>query len=162
MAQRFYLFSAVLAVALAGAPATAQADPAAPELGVACASELADVMTLLPDGQTYAVCGQSGTGYAWSAVQTPFDPNDSWLSYGTPIVLHGQGMRNPNLSSGRWTASPRDPQAVCRAEQKSVVEAGVLGAPEVSQAQPGQPLTLRLPSTLFSVELSGNCLWTKA
>jgi hypothetical protein len=162
MAQRFYLVSAVLAVALAGAPATAQADPPAPDLDGACATELADVMTLLPDGQTYAVCGQSGTGYVWSAVQTPFDPNDSWLSYGPPITLHGQGMRNPNLSSGRWTATPRDPLAVCRAEQKSVVEAGVLGAPEVSQAQPGQPLTLRLPSTLFSVELSGNCLWTKA
>ena len=162
MAQRFFLLSAVLVAALAWAPATAQADPAAPELGASCPSELADAMTLLPDGQTYAVCGQSGAGDVWSAVQTPFEPNGRWLSYGPPITLHGQGMRNPNLSSGRWTATPRDPQAVCRAEQKSVVEAGVLGAPEVSQAQAGQPLMLRLSSTLFSVDFSGNCLWTTA
>lgn len=159
MAHRFPLVPAVLVAALACPPATAQADPVAPELGAACPSELADTMTLLPDGQTYAVCGQSG---AWAAVQTPFEPNDSWLSYGLAITLHGQGMRNPNLSSGRWTATPRDPEAVCQAEQKSVVEAGVLGAPEVSQALPGQPLTLRLSSRLFSVDLSGNCLWTKA
>ena len=47
------------------------------------------------------------------------------------------------------------------AVQKPVVAAGVLGIPEVSESQPGEPLTLRLPPNLFSIEISGNCLWTR-
>ena len=160
MAQRFFL-AAVLVLVATGTPAIAAADPAAPQLGATCRPELADAMTLLPDGQTYAACRESGAGYAWSAVQTPFEPNDSWLSYGPSMTLHGQGMRNPNLSSGQWTATPQDPQTECRAEQRPVVEAGVPGAPAASQSQPGQSLSLRLPSALFSVDLSGNCLWAK-
>lgn len=140
----------------------AVADTTVPELGAACSPDVADTMTLLPDEQTYAVCQESVAGYAWSAVQTPFEPHGSWLSYGPPITLHGQAMRNPNLSAGRWTGAPQDPAAVCRAVQQTVVEAGVLAAADVSEGQAGKELTVQLPRSLFYLELSGNCLWTKA
>jgi hypothetical protein len=91
----------------------------------------------------------------------PFEPNDQWLSYGPMITLHGQGMRNPNLTSGRWTATPQDSETVCRAQQETVIEAGVLSAPQVSQGITGQPLSLEMLPKLFYAELSGNCLWVK-
>ena len=118
-------------------------------------------MTLLPDERTYAVCGQTPAGYAWSDVQTPFEPNDSWLSYGPVITLHGQGMRNPNLTAGQWMATPRDPQTTCRAQQTTVVEAGVLAPPVPAEGQQGAPLSLQLLPRLFYLELSGDCLWQK-
>lgn len=153
-----------VAVCAAGVliPVTALADTGAPEVGGVCSAELADTMSLLPDGQTYVICQAAGPGYDWSAVQTPFDPHDSWLSYGQPITLHGQAMRNPNVAAGRWTAVPREPSAACRAVQRTVVEAGVLAAPDVSQGDPGHELMVKLPRSLFYLELSGDCLWTKS
>jgi hypothetical protein len=32
----------------------------------------------------------------------------------------------------------------------------------VSTGEPGQPLNLRLPPLLFTIELSGHCLWQKS
>ena len=164
MAVRYRVLAALLGVvctALAAATATADA-MTAPQVSAPCSSDLADAMTLLPDGQTYVVCQGSGTGYAWTAVQTPFDPNDAWLSYGPPIQLHGQGMRNPNLSSGRWTATPLDAASVCKAEEQTVVEAGVLSDPQAFQSSAaGQPLSVQMLPKLFYVTLSGTCLWTR-
>lgn len=144
-----------------GTLAVAVADESVPQAGSPCADDLADAMTLLPDEATYVVCGQSGPGYVWAPAATPFPPNDRWLSYGPPITLHGQGMRNPNLSSGQWTAAPRDPQTRCQVTQTTVVEAGVLAAPEVSEGQPGEPLSVEMKPALFYAELAGDCLWTK-
>lgn len=141
--------------------AVAEPDTTVPQASSPCSSDLADVMTLLPDGTTYVVCGQSGADYTWSPVQTPFPPNDQWLSYGPPITLHGQGMRNPNLSSGEWTATPQDPQTRCRVTQTTVVEAGVLAEPVVSEGEQGAPLTMEMMPKLFYAELGGNCLWRK-
>ncbi|MBU3749994.1 MAG: hypothetical protein FGM52_05995 [Mycobacterium sp.] len=153
-------FSVLALVALA--PATpAHADAAPPAVGSGCPADLTGVMTLLPDRTTYAVCGQAGVAYTWTVVQTPFAPNDRWLSYGPAITLHGQGMRNPNLSAGRWTAAPRTVEATCRAVQTAVVEAGVLAAPQVFEGGRGSALTLELPATAFYVELAGECLWSK-
>lgn len=152
-------FVAALAVMAGG---TAHADAPAPQAGAPCAAELADVMTLLPDGQTYAVCRQGPAGAVWAEVQTPFEPNDAWLSYGPVITLHGQGMRNPNLSSGNWTATPLDPDAACRAEEQTVVEAGVLSPPEVFGGEPGKPMALPMLPKLFYLQLSGHCLWTRS
>ena len=149
------------AVALASAPALAHADPPPPAVGVACAADLADAMTLLPDQTTYVACRPSGLGYSWTAVQTPFPPNDTWLSYGSPITLHGQGMRNPNLSSGRWTATPRNAEAACRVTQTTVVEAGVLAPPQFTEGEQGNPLTVEMLPRLFYVELDGDCLWER-
>jgi len=143
-------------------PASAHADVEVPATGAACPAELADTMTLLPDERTYVQCRpQFGLGYAWAQIQTPFDPNDTWFSYGPAITLHGQGMRNPNLSSGRWTATPQDPETTCRATQTTVVEAGVLAQPQIAQGEPGEPLDVEMLPKLFYVELAGSCLWAK-
>lgn len=150
---------------LAASPAIAHAEPAYPEPGARCAPDFAGAMTLLPDEQTYAVCRDAGVGPVWATVQTPFDPNDTWLSYGPEITLHGQGMRNPNVTSGRWLATPTDPAAdpptVCRAEQETVIAAGVLSEPQVSESEPGSELSLEFLPKLFYLKLSGNCLWTR-
>ena len=156
------VLGALLAASAAVAPAAvAEPDEPAPQPGSPCSSELADAMTLLPDQTTYVVCAQSGPDYTWTPVQTPFSPNELWLSYGPAINLHGQGMRNPNLTSGQWTATPRDPQSACRVTQTTVVEAGVLAPPEVTEGQPGAPLSVEMKPRLFYVELGGNCLWAK-
>lgn len=139
----------------------AHADVAPPEVGAPCAAELDGAMTLLPDESTYVSCEQQPGRYAWTPAMTPFPPNDSWLSYGPAITLHGQAMRNPNLSSGAWTATPQDPETTCRMTQTTVVEAGVLAAPEVSEAGQGKPLEVQLRPNLFYAELAGNCLWVK-
>lgn len=152
----------VWTLALAVFPGAAAADViTAPQVGAACAADLADAMTLLDDEQTYAACRDTGAGHAWSAVQTPFEPNDTWLSYGPPIILHGQGMRNPNLTSGPWNAVPLDPTSTCKAEQQTVVEAGVLSEPQVIEGEQGRPVSLQMPPKLFYVTLSGTCLWTR-
>ncbi|MCB1265290.1 MAG: hypothetical protein KDB56_12035 [Mycobacterium sp.] len=152
----------VAAVAALLAPAVAHADPPPPEVGSPCPAEQVDAMTLLPDEQTYVRCQeQFGWASSWVPVQTPFDPNDTWLSYGPAITLHGQGMRNPNLSSGQWTATPLDPETVCRATQTTVVEAGVLAEPVVSEGEPGESLSVQMLPRLFYAELAGDCLWVK-
>ncbi len=140
----------------------AHADVVPPEVGHPCTAELADTMTLLPDESTYAACRWAGLAYAWAPAQTPFPPNDRWLSYGPPITLHGQGMRNPNLSSGQWTATPQDPEATCKVTETTVVEAGVLADPQVFEGEQGKPLTVEMLPQLFYAELAGNCLWARA
>ncbi len=156
------LLGVLLAGSTALAPAAvAEPDAAVPQAGSPCSADLADAMTLLPGAATYVVCGQSGTGYAWSPVQTPFPPNDRWLSYGPPITLHGQGMRNPNLESGPWTATPQDPRTRCRVTQTTVVEAGVLASPEFTEGEQGAPLSVEMKPKLFYTELAGDCLWAK-
>lgn len=154
---------------LATFPGIAHAEPAYPQLGAGCAPDHVDAMTLLPDAETYAVCRDTEGGPAWEAVWTPFDPNDTWISYGPEITLHGQGMRNPNVRSGRWLATPIDPPAdpsadpstVCRAEQETVVAAGQLSEPQVAESEPGSELSLEFLPNLFYLTLSGNCLWTR-
>ena len=157
--------SVAVLFALSGGMATADpvapVVPPAPQAGAACPAELADVMTLLADGQTYVACSQVPGGYAWAQVQTPFEPHDAWLSYGPAITLHGQGMRNPNLTSGSWTATPLDPDATCRAEEQTVVEAGVLTDPQVFQGDQGKAVAVPMLPKLFYLQISGHCLWTR-
>ncbi len=144
-------------VAVSGLPvARADADP--PVAGAACAAELDGVMTQLPGGADYLVCREP----SWEPAATPFPPSDAWLSYGPAIVLHGQGFRNPNLTSGRWTATPWEEGARCGATQVTVVEPGVLAPPVVVEGEPGQPLDLEVLPKLFTIELTGSCLWTEA
>jgi len=119
-------------------------------------------MTLLPDQTTYVSCTQSGADSVWAPVGTPFPPNDRWLSYGPPITLHGQGMRNPNISSGQWTATPRGPLTQCQVTETTVVQAGELAPPEITEGAQNAPLTVEMKPKLFYVELAGDCLWVKA
>jgi hypothetical protein len=154
--------SAFVAALAVFSPGIAHAELPMPQLEAPCPADLAGTMTLLPDEQTYVVCqDEIGARFAWTPAPTPFEPNDQWLSYGPMITLHGQGMRNPNLTSGQWTATPQDSETVCRAQQETVIEAGVLSEPQVSQGITGQSLSLEMLPKLFYAELSGNCLWVK-
>ena len=147
---------AVLTAALGAVP-VASADPPAPQADTPCASALSGVMTWPADALTPLVCVDE----RWQEVTSPQPPNDRWLSVGPTITLHGEGMRNPNVASGQWIATPQEPGSQCRAEQQTVVSPGVKSAPQLSEGRPGQPLSLQLLPSLFSVELGGYCLWTR-
>jgi hypothetical protein len=147
---------AALAVALGTAPA-ASADPPVPQDGTPCLSAIANVMTWPLNAKMPLVCRDD----RWQVVTTPPPPNDRWLSVGPAMTLHGEGLRNPSVSSGNWTATPQDPGTQCRAAQQTVVGPGVVSTPQVSEAKAGQPLSLQLPPRLFSIEMSGYCLWTR-
>ena len=152
------------AAAVTGVPA--HADPSAPATVPACTQDLDGTMTLLPDEQTYAICQPGPVGFSWSPAPIPFEPHERWWSYGPQITLHGQGFRNPNLTSGPWTATPLDDDTRCGATQVTVIEPGVLAPPVVTEADPqsssGQPLNLEVLPKLFTIELTGHCLWTAA
>ena len=147
---------ASLAAAL-WSPAVATADPVAPQPDTPCASNLSDVMTWPPGAKMPLVC----RAQQWQLVATPQPPNDRWLSYGPAMTLHGEGLRNPSVKSGDWTAVPQDANSGCRAVQRAVVEAGVVGPPQVAESAAGQPLSFQVVPRLFSIEMSGYCLWTQ-
>jgi hypothetical protein len=138
-------------------PMVATADPVAPQPDTPCASNLSDVMTWPAGAKMPLVCRDQ----QWQLVATPQPPNDRWLSYGPAMTLHGEGLRNPSIKSGDWTATPQDPSSQCRAEQQAVVSPGVVGAPQVSEGKPGEPLEFQVVARLFSIQMSGNCLWTR-
>ena len=144
--------------ALAFATAPAHADVAVPQAGAPCPADLADVMTRLPNVGDFLVCQASGS---WAPVLDPFDPVSRWLSYGAGIVLHGQGFRNPNLRSGSWTATPLNPAAVCDADQVTVIGPGELAPVVHSLGEAGQPLQLTVLPKLFTITMTGDCLWSE-
>jgi hypothetical protein len=138
-------------------PALASADPVVPQAGTGCSSEQSDTMTWPPGARSPLRC----QGDQWQAVTTPQPPNDRWLSFGPPMMLHGEGLRNPDVASGGWTATPQDAEGQCRAVQQAVVSAGEVGPPQVAEGTKGQPLSFRVLPQLFSIEMSGYCLWTR-
>ncbi|SEH74277.1 hypothetical protein SAMN04489835_3541 [Mycolicibacterium rutilum] len=150
------LRAAVLAVlvALAGAP-MACAQPGAGSTG--CTSDLDGAMTRTPDADVPSVC----RGGAWQPVTAPQPPADRWVSSEAPELLHGQGMRNPEMAAGTWTATPRDPSARCRAQQRDVVAPGQLSEPATVEGQPGEPVRVQVAPRMFTIELSGNCVWVR-
>jgi hypothetical protein len=77
------------------------------------------------------------------------------------MTLHGQGRRNPDVTSGDWTATPQDSDSSCGAVQRAVVEAGVVGPPQIAEGPDGRPLTFRVVPQLYSIDMSGYCLWTR-
>jgi hypothetical protein len=152
------LLVAVVGVALSFGVAPARADSPVPQAGIPCSTDLAGVMTRLPDVGDFLVCQESGS---WASMLGPFDPATRWLSYDSGITLHGQGFRNPNLRSGPWTAIPLDPSAVCSADQVTVIGPGELAPVAHSQGDPGQVLRLEVLPKLFTVTLRGACLWSE-
>ena len=157
----------VAALALSCAPACAHAEPqqpqpVTPQRDAPCSETLAGAMARLADGKTNLVCTGQGGGYRWSAFTSPYPLSDRWLTYGPELLLHGQGMRNPEIMSGHWTGKPQEPDAVCSAEQVTVLGAGVVSPPESATGEPGKPLEFSVSPTLFTIKLSGNCLWQKA
>lgn len=146
----------VLAGAVVSAP-DACADPVVPQQDTQCASNLSGVMTWPADAKMPLECLND----RWQTITSPQPPNDKWLSVGPAMTLHGEGMRNPNVQSGNWTATPQDPNGQCRAEQQSVLSPGVVSQPQVSEGKAGQPLSLQIVPRLFSIAMSGYCLWQK-
>jgi hypothetical protein len=146
---------AVLALLLSSAVAVA--DPVVPQVDTPCTANLSEVTTWPPGAKMPLVC-QDGQ---WRSVTTPQPPSDRWLSYGPEVRLHGEGMRNPEVRSGKWTATPQDSASRCRAEQSVVVGPGVVGQPEIAEAQAGEPLEFTILPRLFDIALSGNCLWER-
>jgi hypothetical protein len=138
-------------------PAVAWAGPDVPQPGTPCSSELSGVMTWPAGDNSPLECLNN----QWQAITSPQPPNDRWLSFGPPITLHGQGMRNPNVASGDWTAVPQNANSGCRAEQRAVLEPGVTAPPQVAESPQGQPLSFQVVPRLFSIEMSGYCLWTR-
>ncbi len=64
--------------------------------------------------------------------------------------------------SGPWTGTPQDAAARCSAEQTAVVGVAEVGPPQMAAGEPGQPLQFSIEPTMFTIELSGACLWEKA
>lgn len=117
-------------------------------------------MTRLPDQKTNLVCRQlAGEDYRWEVVKSDYPSSDRWLTYGPRLTLRGQGTRNYNLRSGDWIGLPQDPDSQCIEEQLAVLGAGVVSPPEVEAGPAGQQLSFRVPPNLFSIAMTGYCLW---
>jgi hypothetical protein len=146
---------------LLAAPGSASAEPSVPKADTPCSAQYADTMTWPPEVKMPLVCADQPAGFKWKSFTDPYPVSDRWLSYGPPMKLHGQGLRNASIKSGDWIAAPQDPDSSCRAEQLAVVSAGEVGPPIVTEGEKGKPLSLQLVPNLFSITMSGYCLWTK-
>ncbi len=150
--------AALLAVALTAAalstPGPAAADPA-PD--AACSAHLDGALTRLTGVTWQCSAGQ------WHVSTDPYAASDRWLSWGAdPLVVHGQGRRNPEVRAGAWTGTPQAADAQCSADLVDVVSAGQLGPVDKHTAAPGEVVTFTASDTLFSATLSGPCLWQHA
>lgn len=154
--------AAVPLTASACAHAEPPAGPVVPQADAPCAQGLAGALTRLSDGTTLLECRGGPGGYRWTLFTDPYPASDRWLSYGPVLELHGQGRRNPEIMSGPWIGYPQDPGSRCSAEQAAVVSAGVVGPPQISTGEPGQPLQFEVLPVVFSIKLTGNCLWQQA
>ncbi len=142
--------------------AISSADPATPQPDSPCAPNLAGAMTRLLDEKTYLVClGQPNGGYQWTVDTSDYPSSNRWFTYGPELKLHGEGLRNAEIRSGDWLASPLDSMSQCTAVQIAVVSAGVVGPPHTVEAAPGQQLAFQILPRLFSIQIKGYCLWTK-
>jgi hypothetical protein len=158
--RRTVAVAAILA-AVVSPGARAGAEPIAPAPDSPCAADLADAFTQVSGTRTILVCGSTPGGYRWTPFDGPYPSSDRWFSYGPAITLHGQGLRNPEILSGHWTATPQDSSSSCGAEQAAVVSAGEVGAPQVTTGKPGQVLDFQVLPVVFSISLTGNCLWER-
>jgi hypothetical protein len=159
--SRFRCVTLAVVVAVLATPTAAQADPVVPQPDTPCPANLANAMTRLPD-QKIVVCRQEANGlHQWGVVAPDYPSSDRWLTYGPSLILHGEGTRNHNLRSGDWVAVPQDPDSQCVAEQVAVAGAGVVSSPEVESGATGQQLSFRVVPDLFSITMTGYCLWSK-
>ncbi|WP_422742783.1 hypothetical protein ACN27E_15560 [Mycobacterium sp. WMMD1722] len=142
------------AVLMLSLPVVSHAQPAEPQPGASCAAAVEGALSRLADFTTV----QCSAG-RWVVHPDPYPTSERWLSTDAGLSLHGQGLRNPEMLSGMWTAFPQDPATACRAEQTAVTRAGEVGKPQVADGAPGQPLRFEVLPVMFSIELSGHCLW---
>lgn len=147
--------AAVACGVLAGTPAVARAEPVAPQPGTPCAANLVGALTQLPDLTTLLECDD---GRRWRVLDNPYPHSDRWFTYGPTLTLHGEGQRNREIDSGTWTGLPQEDAARCSASYAAIGDEG-LTPPQDRTGAPGEPLRLDLPPLLFTIELSGYCLW---
>jgi hypothetical protein len=148
-----------MAAAVLATPGTAVADPQAPRQGTPCTTTLDGALTW-PAGATSPLRCDAGQ---WSPVVDPYPVSDEWASYGPTMTLHGEGRRNPSIMTGAWTAVPLDDETTCRAAQYAVIpNTPRVGDPVISQAPAGEPLTFEVVPRLFTIEMSGDCLWKRS
>ena len=152
---------AITAVVALSLPAIAVADPTVPQPGTPCGANLGDAMTWPPDDNAPLACTGGPAGYQWQPVDSAYPLSDRWVSFGPPMKLHGEGLRNATISSGDWTATPLDPDGQCGAEQIAVIPGTGAGPPRDTEGGPGQTLSLQVVPKLFSIEMTGACLWQK-
>jgi hypothetical protein len=150
------------AAVLLVASAPAHADLVEPQLDAPCSENLGGALTQLPDGRTYLECSNASGRYQWSEFTSPYPSSDRWFSYGPALTLHGQGLRNPQILSGSWIAYPQEEGTLCSAEQATVVSAGQVGPLQTSTGEAGQPLKFEVLPVVFSIAMTGNCLWEAA
>lgn len=156
---RWSVIGVVAAAVLSFAPVVANANPVAPMADQSCAANLDGAMTWPAGDEAPLVCADG----RWRPVADPYPISDRWLSYGPVMTLHGEGRRNPTLESGNWTAAPQDPDTRCTATQLAVIPGSpTVGPPRIEQGDPGQPLSLQIVPRLFTVEMSGDCLWQRS
>jgi len=150
--------AALLLTVTALATATpSHADPGVPQPDSVCSADL-DGAATMPPGRSLPLICQGGR---WQPATAPGDPGDRWVSFGPAMALHGDGLRNPNLQGGSWTATPLDPATTCAATQQTVLSAGVLGPPTTAEGAPGQQLSLQVLPSLFDISMTGHCLWQR-
>jgi hypothetical protein len=153
---------AALVMATVFSPPLAWADPIVPQANTPCSANFAGAMTVLPDAKNPLACAaQPDGGYEWETDTSPYAVGDRWLSYGPELKLHGEGLRDGRIKSGAWVATPQDADARCRAKQIQVVDAGVVGRPQIDEGVTGRPLSFQIVPQLFSIQMTGYCLWTR-
>ncbi|KAA0090407.1 hypothetical protein CIW49_31855 [Mycolicibacterium sp. P1-18] len=154
------ILAGAAAVTLVLSPAAvATADPVAPQADTPCSSEVEGALTWPAGADAPLTCD----GASWRPVTDPYPISDEWVSSGPVMTLHGQGRRNPMLESGRWTATPLTPETACGATQFAVISGTpTLGPPQSDRGEPGRPLDLEVVPRLFTVELTGDCLWRRS
>lgn len=155
-----YVVIGAMAAAFASSPVVvANADPVAPQPNASCTAEFKDALTWPAGATAPMVCD----GVNWQPVADPYPMSDEWLSTGPVMTLHGEGRRNPMLESGRWTATPLTPESTCGATQFAVVSGTpTLTPPHSDRGEPGRTLTLEVVPRLFTIELTGDCLWQRS
>ncbi|MUL83759.1 MULTISPECIES: hypothetical protein [unclassified Mycolicibacterium] len=138
------------------------AQTTAPQPGTSCAESLAGVLTPADAGQigNNRRLLQCEDG-SWQPFADAYPSSDRWLTTGPEVILHGQGRRNPEAKAGTWTASPQTAEALCSVEVVDIVAAGRTSGPMTTTAAPGQPLTVEVSDHMFTVKLSGYCLWQR-
>ncbi|MDH6194957.1 hypothetical protein M2272_001586 [Mycobacterium frederiksbergense] len=140
------------------------AETAPPAAGSACGQALDGALTPAPAAAQHNDNAKQLLQCAdgrWQQFLDPYPVSDRWLTTGPVLVLHGQGLRNPEVKAGAWTALPQSDHARCSAQRINVVAAGQTSAPENFSGDPGEPVTLDVGDHTFTVQLSGYCLWQR-
>ncbi len=145
--------------ALTVTPAQASAGPA-PLPDTPCSEGLAGALAQPQDDWRFVECvNQPPAGWRWQPFAGDYPSSSRFLTYGPALTLHGEGRRNPEIKSGHWIAYPQDPGTRCVAQQSAVLSGAGVGPPATVAGEPGRPLDFQVVPFLFTIEMTGNCLW---